>query len=622
MKKQSIAIFFGSIVAITNFASAQNILSANSIATEPLRIVLSQNTVSNSVTTGNSLQQTSSIISDGERAESTCVDLVSESIRFGSSDATTNGEVTVLQDFLIFSGLMDGSPTGYFGFKTHRAVLSYQRNKNINQVGRVGPLTKSLIKADTCNANFSSVSNLGTSNTLSVIVGNNAWGCGDPNRNDYTTYSASNRSDGSVTVDPQYCTSKGGKIWTECPGGRQNLREVSSLVSGMNMRCSSTSFITGPSSNSSAQQTNQSSYYMSGEILTNGSFLSSVNLTIRGNLSSPLGSGLRVCVKPSTSTSGCDTDSSFVRLQDSSLAYNGWVYNSTTDTFSLNKNILQEKIPNIEYISVFKTLDGRRYTTRWKSGTVNSVITPESGNAFIAGPSASSQASNSFSSSFVVGPSSSTSQEIRYTWLVYAGSMLGFMTPTNLGFEEPNITCSQTYKGQKYFISKSSLGDDVIAMCIASNDTVPRMKFIADEDTLNYSYLTPKTVKINTALFCGDPNRSDYTTFSPVSGRVIFSNDILQSCLLKGGKVWHVCGNVRQEPKNVTALSTNEDFNVFSCSQTDSALTIPGYVTGFYFDSVNRKVVWACGSPNSGAPAGSTGWVEQGESGCYHKIAE
>lgn len=87
---------------------------------------------------------------------STCVDLKSESLRYRSSDATTNGEVSMLQDFLVASSLLKSTVTGYFGLGTFAAVKQYQRSVGISGTGYVGPLTKAKIYEQSCSGSYSS----------------------------------------------------------------------------------------------------------------------------------------------------------------------------------------------------------------------------------------------------------------------------------------------------------------------------------------------------------------------------------------------------------------------------------------------------------------------------------
>ena len=59
-----------------------------------------------------------------------CVEL-KNNLRLRARDIETNGEVSLLQDFLQEKGLFNGEPTGFFGQMTLRAVQSYQRAQGL-----------------------------------------------------------------------------------------------------------------------------------------------------------------------------------------------------------------------------------------------------------------------------------------------------------------------------------------------------------------------------------------------------------------------------------------------------------------------------------------------------------
>ncbi len=88
-------------------------------------------------------------LNDGDAASS-CITLQSSLLRYGTRDASSNGEVSIVQDFLIDKGLLTGSPTGFYGRMTVTAVKSYQASKGVSQTGNVGPLTRALIQSETC----------------------------------------------------------------------------------------------------------------------------------------------------------------------------------------------------------------------------------------------------------------------------------------------------------------------------------------------------------------------------------------------------------------------------------------------------------------------------------------
>ncbi len=85
-----------------------------------------------------------------ENASSSCVILTS-TLRVGSRDSVTGGQVTKLQQFLKEKGYLTDAPTGYYGMFTKGAVQSFQRERALEAVGFVGPATRSVIKSLTCN---------------------------------------------------------------------------------------------------------------------------------------------------------------------------------------------------------------------------------------------------------------------------------------------------------------------------------------------------------------------------------------------------------------------------------------------------------------------------------------
>ncbi len=80
-----------------------------------------------------------------------CLDLKSNNLGYGSSDRTTNGEVSRLQSFLLSSSLLKTQTLGNFGPSTLASVRQYQRANGISSSGYVGTLTKQKIKEQTCN---------------------------------------------------------------------------------------------------------------------------------------------------------------------------------------------------------------------------------------------------------------------------------------------------------------------------------------------------------------------------------------------------------------------------------------------------------------------------------------
>jgi peptidoglycan hydrolase-like protein with peptidoglycan-binding domain len=81
-------------------------------------------------------------------ASASCV-VITNNLSKGSTDANSNGEVTVLQSFLETQGFSFSSK-GTFGALTENAVASWQTTHGISATGTVGPLTKEAIRSASC----------------------------------------------------------------------------------------------------------------------------------------------------------------------------------------------------------------------------------------------------------------------------------------------------------------------------------------------------------------------------------------------------------------------------------------------------------------------------------------
>jgi hypothetical protein len=68
----------------------------------------------------------------------------------GSSDATTGGQVSLMQQFMNRTGYLTGV-SGYFDNGTYGAVVNYQAAHGIQTTGTVGPQTRAAINAQSCN---------------------------------------------------------------------------------------------------------------------------------------------------------------------------------------------------------------------------------------------------------------------------------------------------------------------------------------------------------------------------------------------------------------------------------------------------------------------------------------
>ncbi|MBP6948742.1 MAG: copper resistance protein NlpE N-terminal domain-containing protein [Candidatus Pacebacteria bacterium] len=71
-------------------------------------------------------------------------DELSFDLKFGQRGT----QITKLQDFLIEKGYLNTNSTGYFGRMTANAVARYQKENNLDSVGRVGPLTRKAMNKD------------------------------------------------------------------------------------------------------------------------------------------------------------------------------------------------------------------------------------------------------------------------------------------------------------------------------------------------------------------------------------------------------------------------------------------------------------------------------------------
>ena len=92
---------------------------------------------------------------DDNNTGGVCVSLTAN-MRFRSRDNSTGGEVSKLQNFLISSGYLTGSATGYFGNATQAAVKSYQAANGLAVSGIVGQYTRAKI-VDSCSNSNSAV---------------------------------------------------------------------------------------------------------------------------------------------------------------------------------------------------------------------------------------------------------------------------------------------------------------------------------------------------------------------------------------------------------------------------------------------------------------------------------
>ncbi|MFN4181524.1 MAG: peptidoglycan-binding domain-containing protein [Candidatus Paceibacteria bacterium] len=84
-------------------------------------------------------------------------------MKLGSTDAMTNGEVSMLQKFYVTNGFLNmpqNVPFGFFGPLTQQATINFQNQYNIVPAfGFVGPLTRAMIAHLTCVSSVPPVGN-------------------------------------------------------------------------------------------------------------------------------------------------------------------------------------------------------------------------------------------------------------------------------------------------------------------------------------------------------------------------------------------------------------------------------------------------------------------------------
>ncbi len=119
-------------------------------------------------------------------SSSQCLNLANALV-IGSTDATTNGEVSKLQQFLIAAGVYpEARTTGYYGLLTAQAVVRWQKAHGMDFVttrSGVGPMTRQKLA---CSAGYSSPSITSispSSGTIGTVVAVRGTGLVDPRGN-------------------------------------------------------------------------------------------------------------------------------------------------------------------------------------------------------------------------------------------------------------------------------------------------------------------------------------------------------------------------------------------------------------------------------------------------------
>jgi hypothetical protein len=99
--------------------------------------------------------------------------VITHTLKIGSRDVSTDGDVTTLQIYLSQANFLDVDPTGYFGKATKKAVQDFQSANGIAHLGNVGPYTRTKIKELSCtdsNINISSVNISPVVNTNTQVI--------------------------------------------------------------------------------------------------------------------------------------------------------------------------------------------------------------------------------------------------------------------------------------------------------------------------------------------------------------------------------------------------------------------------------------------------------------------
>ena len=114
--------------------------------------------------------QTDNSDSSGDSIDCTTLNY---SLKLGSRDFNTNGDVSKLQTFLSQANYLDSDPTGYFGRSTKKAVQDFQRANSISPTGSVGAYTRAKIKEVSCGGVTTLPPNPSTASSITYFkIGN------------------------------------------------------------------------------------------------------------------------------------------------------------------------------------------------------------------------------------------------------------------------------------------------------------------------------------------------------------------------------------------------------------------------------------------------------------------
>lgn len=85
------------------------------------------------------------------RADASCIS-VTANMAQGATDATTGGQVTILQKYLASAGYLKAVPNGVYGPATVAAVKAFQAANGISATGQVAALTRAALSIRSCSS--------------------------------------------------------------------------------------------------------------------------------------------------------------------------------------------------------------------------------------------------------------------------------------------------------------------------------------------------------------------------------------------------------------------------------------------------------------------------------------
>lgn len=136
---------------------------------------------------------------------------------------------------------------------------------------------------------------------LTLKVTGGIIACGNPNKNDYTTYS----NIGTVILSRKYCNEKGGdvagKVWIVCNGIKTNIKAVDSLVNGDSFSCPVPSNTTNTVGNSTSPSSTTPPASSAATLATDSNVFGiyaskTTSNTIKVDYSIPKSTGYKTCV--------------------------------------------------------------------------------------------------------------------------------------------------------------------------------------------------------------------------------------------------------------------------------------------------------------------------------------